>query len=449
MFWNQKKDGSEIIATDKNWVADDIKGYVDAELGVQSSEVYSSQEVFDKEMENIFGKCWLLVGHESQVANVGDYVTTKMGNDSVIVTRHTDGTVKVMLNQCRHRGIKLARSDYGNTRSFTCSYHGWCFNTEGELLTMPHEKHHGENFKKKEWGLIMVPRVESYKGLIYACWDENVESLEDYLAEAKWYLDGFFDRHDDGTEFIGMHKWTLRGNWKWGAEQHVSDFYHAQVSHVSLKDVYDPGASINHLITAGDPEFGLQYSSPSRGHGAGWMTFPNDLGILGGLEVMEPNVIEYIASDLYPNVTKRLGETRGEKMGIVHMNVFPNMSINRGQGYLRLWQPISPTETEVWSFVFVDKNMPEDVKEGYLRAKAQVFSCAGVLEQDDTENTVVAQMGVSGAKASKTKLNIMMGDKITPPEDFEGPGDISNEYSEVALRGFYRRWHELVNADEQ
>jgi len=433
--------------TGKDWSAEKLNGLVDSDLGIQSSEVYSSQAIFDDEMEKVFGKCWLLVGHESQIPELSDYIVSKMGNDSVIVTRHKDGGIRVMLNQCRHRGVKLARGDFGNARSFTCSYHGWCFDTQGQLLTMPHEKHHRFCFNKKDWGLIVVPKVETYRGLIFANWDENAEPLEDYLAESKWYLDGFFDRNSEGSEFIGMHKWTLRGNWKWGAEQHVSDFYHAQVSHVSLKDVYDPGASINHLITKGNPEYGLQYSSPTHGHGAGWMTVPDDASLLEGLEIMDPDVIDYIKNHQYEHVTERLGETRGQKMAIVHMTVFPNMSINRGQGYLRLWQPISPTETEVWSFVFVDKNMPEEVKQGYLKAKANVFSVAGVLEQDDAENTVAAQQGVTGAKASKTKLNMMMGDTITPPADFEGPGDISNEYSEVALRGYYRRWAELMSAD--
>ena len=87
--------------------------------------------------------------------------------------------------------------------------------------------------------------------------DELTESLDDYLAESKWYLDAFLERDEGGIEFIGLQKWTLRGNWKWGAEQHCSDFYHAQVSHVSYKDAFFPGASINRLKDVGEPEYGL------------------------------------------------------------------------------------------------------------------------------------------------------------------------------------------------
>mgnify|MGYP001317103409 CR=1 FL=1 len=239
------------------WSGETIENLVDPDNGVHSARIYKDQEIFDQEMEKIFGKCWLLLGHESQIPEVGDFITSRMGNDSVLVTRHRDDSVKVMLNQCRHRGIKLERGDYGNSRTFTCSYHGWCFDTEGALVGMPHSDHQKSCFDKKDWGLIAVPRVEVYKGLIFANWDENAESLDDYLAESKWYLDAFLERDEGGIEFIGLQKWTLRGNWKWGAEQHCSDFYHAQVSHVSYKDAFFPGASINRLKDVGEPEYGL------------------------------------------------------------------------------------------------------------------------------------------------------------------------------------------------
>tara|TARA_B100001540_G_scaffold316790_1_gene347608 strand:- start:8 stop:520 length:513 start_codon:yes stop_codon:yes gene_type:complete len=167
------------------------------------------------------------------------------------------------------------------------------------------------------------------------------------------------------------------------------------------------------------------------------------------LEVIETQTaenIKYLREVGYPRMTERLGETRAQKMAIFHMNVFPQFTLNRGQGYIRMWQPVSPDETEVWSFVFVDKNMPQEIKDSYLTAKANIFSVSGGLEQDDTENTACAQMGLTGNKASKTKLNIMMGDEKAPPADFEGPGIIGDEYSEVALRGFYRRWKELMTA---
>tara|TARA_B100001540_G_scaffold305048_1_gene315484 strand:- start:8 stop:1339 length:1332 start_codon:yes stop_codon:yes gene_type:complete len=430
-----------------SWSGEGIDGLVDPESGVQSARVYKDEGVFKSEMRKVFGKCWLMLGHESQIPEVGDFITSRMGNDSVLVTRHRDNSIKVMLNQCRHRGVKLERGDFGSSRTFTCSYHGWCYDTEGALVGMPHFNNHGECFKKEEWGLISVPRVETYQGIIFGCWDEEGESLDDYLAESKWYLDAFFDRTEGGPEFIGLQKWRLRGNWKWGAEQHCSDFYHAQVSHVSYVDAFAPGTSINSLMPDGmPPEYGLQYASFDKGHGAGWMTFPDEASMHQPILTQTQEVIDYTRDVLYPTVTERLGETRGQKMAIFHMNIFPNFSMNRGQGYIRLWQPISADEAEVWSFVFVDKNMPQEIKDSYLTAKANIFSVAGGLEQDDSENAQACQMGLTGTVAETTKLNIMMGEDEIDKGDFEGPGQISTVYSEVALRAFYRRWKELMTA---
>ena len=111
---------------------------------------------------------------------------------------------------------------------------------------------------------------------------------------------------------------------------------------------------------------------------------------------------------------------------------------------MRLWQPRGPNETEVWNYLFVDKAWPDEVKHAWQQAMARVFSVAGCLEQDDTENTTMAQLGVSGHVAARTRLNLQMGEQVDPGE-FDGPGDISYVYSEYALRGFYRRWAELLS----
>lgn len=433
---------------DDKWSAAGVGHLVDPKTGLQSSRCYADPEVYERELERIFARCWICVGHESQIPERGDYFTTTIGEDPVIVVRHRDQSVRVLLNQCRHRGVKLARADYGNVRSFTCSYHGWCYDTGGRLTGMPHKDQPRSDFDRGDWGLVSVAKVECYRGLIFATWDDNAVPLLDYLGESTWYLDAILDRSEGGVEIIGLQKWKLRGNWKWGAEQHASDFYHAQVSHVSYTAVFAPNAKIDRLIPVGDPEYGLQYSSPRLGHGAGWMTFPDEIGISAGLQVHLPRTLEYLSSTALENTRQRLGDTRANKMTVLHTNIFPNLTFNKGQGYMRLWQPRGPHETEVWNFVFVDKDWPDDVKQSWQTAMSRVFSATGCLEQDDTENTAAAQSGVRGYIASRTRLNMQMGDPVDPGE-FEGPGDISFVYSEQALRGFYRRWAELLSDDDQ
>src|SRR5262245_55206672 len=95
--------------------------------------VYADPEIFDLEMQRIFSRAWLLLGHESQLKNEGDYFTTRMGRDPVIVAR-TNGGVRVLINRCAHRGAMVCAEGHGNVKRFVCPYHGWSYDRGGKLL---------------------------------------------------------------------------------------------------------------------------------------------------------------------------------------------------------------------------------------------------------------------------------------------------------------------------
>ena len=88
-------------------------------------DFYTSPEVFELEMERIFGRAWLMVGHDSQVPNPGDYITTTLCRKPVIMSRHTDGQVHLMFNRCSHRGAQVCTELKGNAARLECPYHGW------------------------------------------------------------------------------------------------------------------------------------------------------------------------------------------------------------------------------------------------------------------------------------------------------------------------------------
>src|SRR5688572_21097393 len=110
------------------------RNLVDTANGEISREIFVSESLYEEEKERIFSRAWLYVGHESQIRNPGDYFVSKMGAESVILTRDLVGKIHVFLNSCAHRGMRVCRYDEGNTKVFRCPYHSWTYATDGTLI---------------------------------------------------------------------------------------------------------------------------------------------------------------------------------------------------------------------------------------------------------------------------------------------------------------------------
>ena len=134
----------------------------DAKQGLLDRSMFSSRQVYEQELERIFARCWLFVGHESQIPNPNDFITAYMAEDPVIVWRDSGGTVRAFLNMCRHRGSRLCRADGGNATSFMCTYHGWTYRSDGTLESVPGLKEvYGNELDLAKWGLVEVAPIRS------------------------------------------------------------------------------------------------------------------------------------------------------------------------------------------------------------------------------------------------------------------------------------------------
>src|SRR5581483_4288923 len=156
--------------------------------------VYTDPDIFDLEMERIFGRSWVYVAHESEISAPGDYKATWIGQQPVIVTRDADdGRIHVLSNRCRHRAATVCQDEQGTAHYFRCAYHGWTYNNRGDLIGVPYRHGYGEGFSYAEFGLVRVPRVASYRGFLFASLSSEGQDFGEWLGNARHYLDKFLD----------------------------------------------------------------------------------------------------------------------------------------------------------------------------------------------------------------------------------------------------------------
>src|SRR5712691_5507923 len=141
--------GLQMVATDKKY------NVMDRETGLLDRRIFVDQDIYDEEMEKIFGRSWLMVAHESLIPKKNDFFLSYMGQDPIIVTRDSENKVHVLLNMCRHRGNRVTRADDGNAKRVMGTYPGWTFENDGRLTHIPGEQeaYYGA-IDKSEMGLI-------------------------------------------------------------------------------------------------------------------------------------------------------------------------------------------------------------------------------------------------------------------------------------------------------
>lgn len=197
--------------------------------------VFSSQEVYDLEQERIYrGPTWNFLGLEAEIPKPGDFKSTFIGDTPVVMTRADDGTLAAWVNRCSHRGAMVCRQKRGNAKMHTCVYHQWSFGAKGNLQGVPFRRGRGEklgmpeDFKLSDHNLRQL-RVDSYGGLVFATFSDEVESLADYIGpQMRPYVDRIFHKP---IEYLGCTRQYSKSNWKLYIEN-VKDPYHASLLHL-------------------------------------------------------------------------------------------------------------------------------------------------------------------------------------------------------------------------
>jgi nitrite reductase/ring-hydroxylating ferredoxin subunit len=398
--------------------------------------IFSSPEVYELEMERIFPCCWLLVAHESEIPEPGDYVTRSLGPYPVIVVRGEDGKIRILLNVCRHRGMRVCRTDSGNSADFLCPYHGFNYKNTGELIGVPFEKDSYGTFDKSQHGLLAM-KVDSYHGLIFGAAPGREESLDRFLGGMKWYLDLYVKRATM-TVTGPPQRWVVQSNWKLPSENFASDAYHVPNTHACMP-------SLGLFPNISYAKFGYHIHA-GNGHGIGIGT-----GVSDSPTIWPETLLEQFEKNLSPEQFSILKTVKN-----AHATVFPNLSFlissmtYEGQPIyhttMRVWQPVGYDTIEVASWVLVEKDIPEERKKRAQRAYIHTFGSSGMLEQDDTENWInVTENSRRVSHLPGVTFNYQMGLGRKPMDSFPGPGEVYEcKFHEANARAFYQRWLDLL-----
>lgn len=438
-----------------------IQGKVlDLEHGLVSRQIFSDPETYRQEMERVFHHCWLFLGPDSLVVRPGDFITSYMGEDPVIVWRDTKGKVHAFLNTCPHRGNKVCLYDRGRAPSLMCSYHGWTFDSEGKLVGVPmfDEAYYAE-LDREDWGLIEVPRLKNYGGLLFGCWDPDAPSLEEYLGDLCWYFDTLLMADDLGglEALTGCQRYAIVGNWKFFCDNFAGDGYHVPTSHASAFSVTGTGGG--YRDRAQREVRSMVHLAPAHGLGGvsiGSAIYQNDLARARELGA---DVAEYV-EQRHRHLQERLEGIPSKLAGWTWGQVFPNLNLQAFDGALRgrifaLCLPKGPDASEIWQWNLVERQAPRALKEFVARTANRGQSGSGLIGVDDTENFERITEATGAPMSQKLMFHYAMslgmeGDWPAREHwDLPGlPGYFGPHFWETGQRRFYKYWAELMGIKE-
>jgi phenylpropionate dioxygenase-like ring-hydroxylating dioxygenase large terminal subunit len=393
--------------------------------------LYRDPAVFQQEIDSIWHKVWVYVGHASEVAAPGDYVRRQIGLQPVLMVRGEDDRVRVLFNRCRHRANLVCHKERGHARRLICPYHGWAYATTGELVGATFDEAYDGGLPRESFGLIPVPRVASYRGLVFASLAAEGISLEAHLGRMTEFIDLVIDRSPAGEIELsaGVQKVRYRGNWKMLPENALEGGYHGLFIHKFVFDLIDSRTTRDRNAHREDSILSLP-----GGH------MVQDYRRQG---TQKPVGAPTAAREAYLQAMERsYGKDRAQALAAdlpPMFFVFPNLIYI--QTHFRRVQPVSAEETTVHYHPALLKDAPPEINQELLRHHEGFYGPAGFLVPDDFQ---IMERNQAGLRAQGDEW-LFLGRGMHREKRLEDGGSSGYAMDENHLRGMWRHYADLMS----
>jgi phenylpropionate dioxygenase-like ring-hydroxylating dioxygenase large terminal subunit len=418
-------------ANPTDWVVEDIP----AGTFRVNRNALIDEAVYRDEVRSVFDRCWLYVGHESEVPKPGDFRARDVGNRPLVFWHGHDGVKRVFYNSCRHRGALVCRVPEGNARSMSCFYHAWTYGSTGALNGLPSPEGYGPTFDRACMGLLSPAKVDSYRGFVFACFDPGAVDLRTYLAGAADYIDLVADLTETLEIVPGAHEYSADANWKLFMENSI-DGYHVLPLHITYFEYLEKVegsrptlGEMNGALDLGNGHSVVKYRGPWARPVARWTP------ALG-----ERNRERVEAA--YAELVGRYGPERAELIGRTDRSllIFPNLLILDLMGVVvRKITPTSAGHMKVTQWSLAAAGEDPDLRARQLDSFITFQGPAGLGTPDDIEAFEACQAGYRAA------AGVPWSD-ISRGMHREHSGQSCRNTDELQMRAFWRQWQKLISA---
>jgi fatty-acyl-CoA synthase len=396
--------------------------------------LYSDPAVFEAELQKIWYRTWVYVGHESEVSKPNDYVVKSIGPQSIIMTRDGDGAVHLLLNRCSHRGNQVCSFEKGNARSFTCPFHSWTFANDGRLMNYAFPDGY-DGQERSDLALARVPRVDSYRGFVFASFASDGPSLKQHLGGAAETIDRLVRTSPEGEVEVtaGFLKHRVKANWKFVLENET-DGYHPAFVHQSIFNVAESG--IGGL-------YGSKSTAVTRDYGGGH----TEIDLRPEFRKRDQPMSWFgTTAEKLPDYVARMEASYGKEAareimidGSPHVMIFPNLFIAEIQMFVI--QPLAVDDTVQHVTALQFKGAP-DLNRRLRQQTMGSVGPAGFLLADDSEMYERSHRGVHALKPEWIYLGRGMHREGRDDLGFT----VGHATDEVPSRGIWRHYRSLMEA---